>query len=130
MSGWTQSMLISVGAVVGANLRYWVGVWFVRFTTATFPWSTLTINVTGSFILGMFLGYASLRLSGSPGWRLLVAVGFCGAYTTFSTFSYEVFSFVRQRAMVIALVYVLVSVLAGVAGVALGDVVGRGGQRA
>ncbi|MHB8718425.1 MAG: fluoride efflux transporter CrcB [Candidatus Dormibacteria bacterium] len=129
MNGWSQSALIGAGAVAGANLRYWVGIWFARFAAPAFPWSTLTINVSGSLILGTFLGYASLRLSAAPGWRLLVAVGFCGAYTTFSTFSYELFSFVRQRALLIALLYMTASVLAGVAGVALGDLLGRGGEQ-
>lgn len=120
------ALLVSAGAVAGANLRYGIGLLFARTAPTAFPWATFLINVTGSFVLGAFLGWAALRLP-DAGWRLLVAVGFCGAYTTFSTFSLEVYDLLRQRAVLVAAAYVAGSVVAGVAGVAAGDAVAGGG---
>jgi CrcB protein len=82
-------LLISLGAILGANLRYWVGGWAAERFGTTFPYGTLIINLTGSFILGLFITLATERFLLDPRWRVLVAVGFLGAYTTFSTYTYE-----------------------------------------
>jgi fluoride exporter len=120
----TRALLISLGAVFGANARYWLGVLFARVVTPGFPCATLTVNVSGSLLLGGFLGYAARRLP-HPGWSLVVAVGFCGAYTTFSTFGYELFSMLQSRTVALALGYVAASVVLGVVAVALGWAVGQ-----
>lgn len=120
----TRVLLISLGAVAGANARYWLGVLFARAVTPGFPWATLTINVSGSLLLGGFLGWAARRLP-HPGWSLVIAVGFCGAYTTFSTFSYEWFNLLQSRAVAMAVAYVAASVVLGLAAVALGWAVGQ-----
>lgn len=85
----TDIFWISLGAVVGANLRYVVGNWAVGALSASLPYGTLIVNTTGSFVLGFFLIWTSERVLADPHWRLLVAVGFCCAYTTFSSYSYE-----------------------------------------
>jgi CrcB protein len=82
-------LIISVGAILGANLRYWLGDWAAqRFGTA-FPYGNLIINVSGSFILGIFMILITDRFLVDPRWRLLVAIGFLGSYTTFSSYAYE-----------------------------------------
>lgn len=82
-------VLISLGAVVGANLRYWVGDAVAqRFGTA-FPFGTLVVNLTGTLILGIFITLATERFLWDPRWRVLIAIGFCGSYTTFSTYTFE-----------------------------------------
>jgi len=120
----SRALLVSLGAVLGANARYWLGVLFARVVTPGFPWATLTINVSGSLLLGGFLGFAARRMP-HPDWSLVVAVGFCGAYTTFSTLSYEMFSLLQSRAVAMALGYVAASVVVGLGAVALGWAVGQ-----
>jgi CrcB protein len=89
-------LAISLGAIVGANLRYWMSRSAVRLLGPVFPYGTLTINVLGSFVLGFFLVWTSERVMVDPRWRLLVAVGFCGGYTTFSSYAYETMAFLQQ----------------------------------
>ena len=120
----TRALLVSAGAVLGANARYWLGVLFSRVVTPGFPWATLTINLSGSLLLGGFLGFAARRMP-HPDWSLVVAVGFCGSYTTFSTFGYEVFSLLQSRAVATALGYVAASTVVGLGAVALGWVAGQ-----
>jgi CrcB protein len=87
---------IAVGAVVGASARYFLSGLIARNFSATFPYSTLFINVTGSLVLGFFLVYSTDRVLLDPRWRLLVAVGFCGSYTTFSSYAFESFALMEQ----------------------------------
>jgi CrcB protein len=85
---WQNYLLVGLGGFIGANIRYIVGNLVGRMLGIGFPYGTFIINITGSFILGLFSTLA-LRLGWWDGWRLIVAVGFVGAYTTFSTFEYE-----------------------------------------
>jgi fluoride exporter len=87
---------ISAGAIVGANLRYWMSRSAVRWLGPMFPYGTLSINVLGSFVLGFFLVWTSERVLVDPRWRLVIAVGFCGGYTTFSSYAYETMAFFEQ----------------------------------
>ena len=89
-------LAISVGAIAGANLRYWMSRYAVRLLGPIFPYSTLTINVLGSFMLGFFLVWTTERTIVDPRWRLLIAVGFCGGFTTFSSYAYESMVFLEQ----------------------------------
>src|SRR5512142_697346 len=82
-------LYISLGAVLGANFRYWLSDWATQRWGTTFPYGTLLINLSGSFLLGLFTVIATERLMLDPRWRVLFAVGFLGAYTTFSTYTYE-----------------------------------------
>ncbi|MFN8448951.1 MAG: fluoride efflux transporter CrcB [Anaerolineae bacterium] len=80
-------LIIGLGAVLGANLRYLVTVWTVEQFGVGFPLGTLVINVTGSFLLAAFLAWVANHTTVDPRVRLLVATGFFGAYTTFSTYA-------------------------------------------
>ena len=88
MERWYQVAVLSVGGVLGVNARYWLGVVVNRWTGAQFPWATFTINVSGSFAIGL-LSVLLARWLPHPHARLLVVVGFLGGYTTFSSFSFE-----------------------------------------
>ncbi len=77
---------IALGAIFGASARYFLSGYVARHSSAVFPYGTLLINLTGSFVLGFFLIYSTERVLLDPRWRLLVAVGVCGSYTTFSSY--------------------------------------------
>src|SRR5919206_4472261 len=100
-------MAVAAGGAAGAMLRFYLGGSMLSRTAAPFPTATFVINVTGSFILGFFLTLVSERVNVSPHLRLAVAVGFVGAYTTFSTFEYETAKLVEERNLVRAFLNVL-----------------------
>jgi len=115
-------LAISLGAVLGANVRYLVGLYAVERFGAAFPYGTLFINVSGCLVIGFFLTLGYERLTLPPVVRLFFATGFLGAYTTFSTFSYETAALVRQGAYFPALIYVAASVVGSMVGVFVGIV--------
>ena len=80
---------VVVGSAVGGAVRYLLGGWVQRKVGTTFPIQTLLINVSGSFLLGLLQQFALQTTLLSPEVRALLTIGFCGGYTTFSTFSYE-----------------------------------------
>lgn len=87
---------ISVGAILGACARYLLSNYVAKLAFSVFPYGTLLINVTGSLLLGFFLIIATERLFIADRWRLMVAVGFCGSYTTFSSYAFESFALMEQ----------------------------------
>jgi fluoride exporter len=125
METWYQVAVLSVGGVLGVNARYWLGVVIMRSTGSQFPWATLTINLTGSFAIGLCT-VALARWLPHPHARLLVVVGFLGGYTTFSSFSFESLALWERGERGLCLAYLFGSVAAGFAGVVLGTALGRG----
>ena len=87
---------ISLGAVLGANLRYWISDWAAQHWGSSFPLGTFFINLSGSFLLGVFMTIAAERIGLDPRWRLFLAVGFLGAYTTFSTYTFDSINLLLQ----------------------------------
>ena len=90
-------LLISAGAILGANLRYWVGGWAAGRFGASFPYGNLIINLTGSFILGFFITLATDRLLFDPRWRVLIVIGFLSSYTTFSSYTFESVALIMEN---------------------------------
>lgn len=118
-------LAISIGAVLGANARFVLGEWVASRVGSAFPYGTLLINVTGSFLVGVVM-VAVAETSVAPWWvRPALAIGFLGSYTTFSTFSYETLALVQNGSLGLAAVNVAGSVAAALAGVYLGTVLGR-----
>lgn len=112
-------LLLAVGGGVGANARYWFG----RLVASVqgpveFPWATFAINVSGSAILGLVAGLFLNQPhdAAKRNWYLLFGSGFCGGFTTFSTFSLETLELLQRGKLTAACGYVLGSVLAGLAG--------------
>lgn len=118
-------LLISLGAVLGANARYWIGTWAAEKFGPSFPYGTMIINLTGSFVIGLFLTLATERLALDPRWRYLVVVGFLGAYTTFSTFAFESFNLIDQSQWLAAGLNVVGSAVLGILFVGLGVLVAK-----
>ncbi len=114
-------MLVGIAGALGALARYGIG---LAVGSRPFPWATLGINITGSFLLGFVLAFGTER-----GWSetttVPLAIGFLGAYTTFSTFSYETFTLARTDRAVLAAVYVGISVAGGVLAALAGYTVAR-----
>lgn len=117
-------LLVVAGAVVGAPLRYLTDRAVQARHDSAFPWGTFAVNVVGSVILGFVTG---ATLAGdAPHWvQLLIGTGFCGALTTYSTFSYETLRLYEQNAKLAALANVTASVLAAIGAATLGVVVSQ-----
>ena len=96
MSVWRDVLFISLGAIAGANLRYGVNRLSLKYLSPALPYGTLIVNVTGSFIVGFFLAWTAERVLAAPHWRPIIAVGFCGAYTTYSSYGYETMALIEQ----------------------------------
>jgi len=122
---WRAYAWISVGALLGANLRYLLSKIVTRFTDAAFPWGTLLINVSGSLILGFFLVWTTERVLANPLWRWLVAVGFCGSYTTFSGYAFETMAYFEQGHWALFASNILAQNLLCLAAVVAGAIVAR-----
>lgn len=91
-----EILVISLGAILGANARWIISRYAARILGPVFPYGTLVINVSGSFVVGFFMIWATERVLLDPRWRLLVVVGFCGAFTTFSSFAFETMAYFEQ----------------------------------
>lgn len=91
-----ELLIISAGAIVGANARYLISRYGAKLLGPVFPYGTLFINLTGSLIVGFFIIWTTERVFVDPRWRLLVVVGFCGSFTTFSSYAYESIAYFEQ----------------------------------
>lgn len=124
MEGLIKSLYIGFGAFLGANARYWLGGWIQDKLGSTFPWQTFIVNVSGSILIGLFLELA-FRENWDPHWRLFLAIGLLGGYTTFSTFSYESLNLLGEGSYWRAAAYIAGSAILCVAGAWLGRVGAR-----
>jgi fluoride exporter len=115
------TVLVAAAGALGAVVRYRIG---LAVGLRSFPWATLAVNVSGCFLLAVVLaGPAAARWSATT--STAVAVGFLGAYTTFSTFGYETITLVRADRTAAAASYVALSLAGGLAATALGYLAGR-----
>ncbi len=121
-------LLVAAGAAVGAPLRYLTDRAVQSKHDSQFPWGTLTVNVTGSLILGILtgaiLGGAAASGTGSD-LRLLIGTGLCGALTTFSTLSFETVRLLERRARLLAAANLLGTVAAGLGAAVVGYAIGQ-----
>jgi CrcB protein len=116
---------IAVAGALGALSRYGLGSLVSRRTSDAFPWGTFVVNISGAFILGLILTLATERWDFAPWLRLGLTTGFLGAYTTFSTLTFETYKLTADRAFGLAAANMLGSCAAGLCAVYLGVVLAR-----
>jgi fluoride exporter len=107
--------LIAAGGALGSMARYWVGSTISGRMGTRFPFGTFVINITACVIIGFALTYLGKRTGMDPAWRFLIAVGFIGAYSTFSTYEWETLSTLRSGAFMLAALYAVGSLVLGLA---------------
>jgi CrcB protein len=115
----TEIILVALGGAVGAVARYWVSGMVYRLTGPGFPWGTLVVNLVGCFLIGVVIVVLESTIQ-SGAIRAAVAIGFLGAFTTFSTFSYETLALLQDGDWLRAGAYVAGSVMVGLLAVAAG----------
>jgi CrcB protein len=119
-----EVLWVGLGGFIGANARYLLGAWVAARFGATFPYGTFVINVTGSFVLGVIMGLLDAHVL-APAVRLSLAIGFVGAYTTFSTFTYETLRLIENGSLLLATANVVGSVVVGMLAAVAGLAAGR-----
>lgn len=120
-----EYLVIGIGGFLGANARYLMAEWAAQRFGAAFPYGTFIINISGSFILGLFMAFLQDRAFIHPNYRLFFAIGFLGAYTTFSTFTYESLRLIQDGSILLGFANVFGSMIVGLLGVFLGFGLGR-----
>jgi CrcB protein len=118
-------LVIGAGGFVGAITRYILAVWIGQRWGRSFPLGTFIINVTGSFLIGLLMTLMAERFTENPQWRLLLVVGFLGAYTTFSTFEYETGALLKDSEWLFASLNVILSVFVGFLALKLGEAIAK-----
>lgn len=107
-----QVLLVFIGGGFGSVARYLVGK-FLNHPEGTIPWGTFAANILGSLLIGLFLGLAAKNETLTQSQTLLLATGFCGGFTTFSTFAYENYSFLKSGDFATFAIYTIASFVVG-----------------
>ena len=118
-------LFVALGGALGSVARYWIGSAIGGRLGTRFPYGTFVINVTACIIIGFVLTLMGSRTELNPAWRFLIPIGFVGAYSTFSTFEWEIFANLQTGAFLIIALYVVLSLVLGLAGVWGGVLIAR-----
>lgn len=122
----TNYLLVAFGSAVGGALRYWLSSYVYKWLPVFFPFGTLTVNFIGSFIIGLLIFGLDDRGLLAPEVRLLLTVGFCGGFTTFSTFSLETVNLLKNSEFMLATLNIVASVALTIAATFLAYVLTSG----
>ena len=112
-------LLVFIGGGFGSGLRYLIGK-YLNSSLGSFPIGTFTVNILGSLLIGLILGYAAKENSLSQNQVLLLATGFCGGFTTFSAFAHENFQLLKTGAIMQFSIYTISSIVVGLIAVFIG----------
>jgi len=116
---------VALGGALGSLARFWIGSAVGGRMGTRFPYGTFVINISACIIIGFVLTVMSSRTELNPAWRFLIAVGFVGSYSTFSTFEWEIFSTMKAGAFLTGASYMILSLMLGLAGVWGGVLIAR-----
>ncbi len=106
-------VFIGVGGMFGSIARYLTGQFFSKYLSLTLPVGTLAVNLVGAFLIGIIIGLGERHQWFTEPWHFFLAVGFCGSFTTFSTFAYENYELMREGHIGTLIFYVSFSLIAG-----------------
>ena len=121
----TRLLFVGAGGFFGAIARYAIGLWIGQHGGRSFPLGTFFVNVSGSFLIGLLMPLMTERLIINPHLRLMLVVGFLGAYTTFSTFEYETGALLKDGEWLFGMMNVVLSVVVGFLGLKLGEMLAK-----
>lgn len=113
-------LLVGLGGALGSVLRYLIGLGIKQIVQTNFPFATFTINIIGCLIIGILYGISEKNNLGNSALNYLLIVGFCGGFTTFSTFANENYNLINNQQFIISLLYMLASVSVGIIAVRFG----------
>jgi CrcB protein len=107
-------LIIGIGGFLGTIARYLTQQGISKILPVLFPFGTLTVNIVGCFLIGVFYALADRGNAISPEWRLFLTTGLCGGFTTFSTFTFETYNLLREEQYLYVSGYIVASVLLGI----------------
>jgi len=113
-------LIIGLGGAIGSVLRYLTSLFVARFWENHFPLATFITNVIGCFLIGLFIGFLEKQQLANSDLKWFLVTGFCGGYTTFSTFGYENFNLLQSQNSIMAFAYIALSVIIGLLAVWFG----------
>lgn len=125
METFTKIVFIAAGGATGAVARYLVNISPLANVFGKFPLPTFLVNVSGSFLIGFLLILLTDKVELNDNFRMAIIVGFIGAFTTFSTFEMEIYGLIREKLLLTAFLYLLLSVVVGFFGLAAGVLLAR-----
>ena len=118
-------LLVIAGSAIGGGLRYWISDAVYKYLPVTFPYGTLAVNIIGSFILGIIIFIFDEKELLNNQVKIFLTIGFCGGFTTFSTFSLETFNLIRDSEYLFAALNIISSLLVCIAGVFLAYIISK-----
>lgn len=118
-------LIVAIGGAFGSVCRYLTGLLMTRLLGVAFPWGTITVNIVGSFAIGLLTELVARRFNASMEMRLLLVVGVLGGFTTFSSFSLDTVALIEKGAVATAVIYVFASVAISLAATFAGFALGR-----